>query len=177
MGMLSRWQNSSSSRTSIGSPGLFPSPGSGASLVIPWRWSSPSSAAEKNGLRRLRASVSDLLRQAAPACPGSLLWRQACLPRLSPAQGPVLAVRGREERTLGLARRQPAVHQALRLLRGPALSRNPRQGGGRGTLPRLAHRQGAGQAVHARAAPPGGHSTANALQLRYYKGVGPSGCL
>src|SRR3954451_4562359 len=94
MGMLSRWQNSSSSRTSIGSPGLFPSPGSGASLVIPWRWSSPSSAAEKNGVRRLRASVSDLLRQAAPACPGSLLWRQACLPRLSPAQGPVLAVRG-----------------------------------------------------------------------------------
>src|SRR6478752_3064683 len=45
--MLSRWRNSSCSRTSIASPASCPCPGSAASLVTPGRWSLPSSAAEK----------------------------------------------------------------------------------------------------------------------------------
>src|SRR5271169_1938520 len=129
--MLLRWLNSSNSATSTASRASYPSPRSEVSLVIPARWSSPCVGAEKNALRRLRASVSNLLRPATPAGPGSLLRRQACLPRLLSASGSVLAVRGREERTVGLARRQPAVHQAVRLLRGPTLSRNSYQGGSR----------------------------------------------
>ena len=62
---------------------------------------------------------------------------------------------GVKRERLGVAGRQPAVHQAVRLLRGQALPREHRQGGRRGTAPRLAYRQGAGQAVHARATPPG----------------------
>src|ERR1700730_16650427 len=119
--MLFRWPSSNTSTTSSDSLVSFPSPTSRASLAIPGPCSSSCAAAEKNGLWRLRARVSDLLRQATPPCPGSLLWRQTGLPRLLPAQGRVWAVRGREERTLGLAGRQPALHQAFRLLRGPAL--------------------------------------------------------
>src|SRR5258707_5762924 len=122
--MLYRWQNSSDSMTCTASLASFPSLGFGVSLVIRWQWLSRSTADEKNGLRGLRASVSDLLRQATPACPGSLLWRQARLPRLLPAQGPVWAVWGREERTARLARRQPAVHQAVRPSRARARSPN-----------------------------------------------------
>ncbi len=141
--MLWRWHNSNGSATSIGFPALCPSHGYGGSLVIPWRCLSPSSAAEKNGVRCLRSGVSQPLRQAATTGTRSFLWRQtglSCLPR---AQGSVFTV-WREERAVGLARRQPAVHQAVRLPGWPTLSPHPPQGGGRGTLPRLARRQGAG---------------------------------
>ena len=109
---------------------------------------------EKNGLRRLRACLSHLLRPAASSSARSLLWRQARLSRLPDSPGLVLAVWRREERTAGLAGRQSFLHQAVRLLRGPTLPRKHRQGRGRGTAPRLAHRQGAGQAVHARTTAP-----------------------
>src|ERR1700731_2567312 len=143
--MLSRWQNSSCSRTSIASPASCLYPGSEASLVIPWRWSSPSSAAEKNGLRRLRRGVSQPLRQAASTRARSLLRGQTCLSPLSPAPSPVRAVWEREERTVGLAGQQPPLHQAVRLLRGPTLPHDHPQGSGRGTTPRLGCRQGVGQ--------------------------------
>jgi len=152
--MLWRWQFSNGSTTSIGSPASCRGPRFGASLVILVRWLSPCAVAEKNDLRRLRADAPRLLRQTATKGPRTLLWRQTGLPCLGPAPGPVLTVRGREKRTLGLARRQPSLHQTLCLLRGPALSPNPDQGGGRGTLPRLARRQGVGQAIHAGATPP-----------------------
>jgi hypothetical protein len=153
--MLWRWQNSSCSRTSIDSPVSFPFPGFAGFLVTLWRCLSPSSAAEKNGMRRLWSSVSQLLRQAQTARPRSVLWRQTGVSRLPPAQSPVFTVREREERTAGLAGRQSAVHQAVRLLRGPTLSADHHQGSGGGTLPRLACRQGVGQAVHARTTAPG----------------------
>src|SRR5947209_5946110 len=136
--MLCRWPTSSNSATSTDSQASFPWLGFGVSLVIPGRWSSPSSGAEKNALWRLRSGVLDVLRPAAATSPGSLLRRQAGLPRLLSAPGLLWAVRRREERTAGLAGRQPAVHQAIRLLRGPALSRNGHQGSRPGTLPRLA---------------------------------------
>ena len=147
--MLSRWQNSSCSMTCIASPASCLCPGSEASLVSPWRWSSPSSAAEKNSLRRLRRGVSQPLRQAATTRARSLLRGQTCLSPFSPAPRPVLAVWGREERTVGLAGRQPPLHQAVRLLRGPTLPHDHPQGSGRGTVPRLGCCQGVGQAVHA----------------------------
>ena len=57
----------------------------------------------------------------------------------------------------GLAGRQPVLHQAVRLLRRPALSGDDHPGRGPGTAPRLEDGQGAGQAVHARATAPGRH--------------------
>ncbi len=45
---------------------------------------------------------------------------------------------GVKTRAAGLAGRQSALHQAVRLLRGPALPGEHRQGGGRGTVARLA---------------------------------------
>src|SRR5277367_4621677 len=114
--MLPRWQNSSCSTTSIAFPVLCPWLASGVSLVSLWPWLSPSSAAEKNGLRRLRRGVPQPLRQAPSTGARSLLWRQTRLSRLSPAPGLLFSVWGREERTVGLAGRQSPVHQAVRLL-------------------------------------------------------------
>src|SRR5437762_118279 len=131
--MLLRWQNSNCSRTSIAFLALYPFPRSEASLVIPWRWSSRFVGAEKNSLRRLRTSVSELLRQAMAACPRPLVRRQARLSRLPLASGAVYAVLGRENRTARLARGQSALHQAVRVLRRPSLSPNSLEGGSRGT--------------------------------------------
>src|SRR5208282_6427915 len=152
--MLWPWLNSSSSRTSIASPVSFPRLPSAVSLVILWRCSLLCAAAEKNCLRHLRACVPDLLRPATSACPGPLLRRQACLPRLFLAQGPLCTMWHREERTIGLARRQSAVYQAFCLLRRAPVSGNTHQRSGRGTPPRLAQRQGIGQAVHVCTTPP-----------------------
>src|SRR5262249_39487564 len=147
------WPKSSDSRTSTAFPASSPNPRSEVSSATPWLWSSPSAGAEKNALWRLRTSLPHLLRQAAAPRPRLVLWRQTGLSRLPGAQGRLLPVRWREARTARLACRQPPVHQAVRLLRGPALPRNHGEGGGRGTAPRLAYRQGAGQAVHAGATP------------------------
>ena len=117
--MLLGWQNSSSCATSLGFPALRPWPRFGASLVLLWQWRSPASAAEKNGVWRLWPSVSPPLRPAAPTYARSLLWGHTRLSRRSPAQGPVFPVCEREKRPAGLAGRQPPVHQAVRLLRGP----------------------------------------------------------
>src|SRR5260221_9781785 len=155
--MLERWPYSSGFRTFIGSPALYLFPGFGGCSVIPGRWLSPCNAAEKIYLRHLRPGVSQSLRQAAAPGPRSLLWGQTRLPRLPLAPGPVLAVPRREKRTLGLAGRQPAVHKALCLLRGTAVSPEFHQGGGRGTLPRLTGGHGGGQAVHTRPTPEGRH--------------------
>src|SRR6266545_5247339 len=107
LGMLCRWPTASDSRTATASLVSFPRPAFEAFSLTPGRWSSPSSGAEKNALRRLRASRLDLLRDPPSACPGALVGRPAALPRLRAAPGPVSAVRGREERTLGRAGRQP----------------------------------------------------------------------
>src|SRR6476646_11193677 len=144
---MREWPSSSDSRTSTASPASSPGPSSGASSATPWPWSSPSSAAEKNALRGLRTRLPHLLRQAAAPRPRPVLWRQAGLSRLPCPQGPVPPVWRREARTARLARRQPPVHQALRPLRGAARPRAHGQGGGRGVVPRLAYRQGVGQAV------------------------------
>ena len=114
--MLCAWPRSRNSSTSTDSPASVPRPRFGASSVIPGRRSSLCGAAEKNGVRRLRAGVSDVLRPAAPLCPRSRLWRQACLPRLLPTQGPVPTVWRREERTTRLSRRQPVLHPGARLV-------------------------------------------------------------
>src|SRR5580700_2297021 len=134
---MHRWQNSNDSWTFTASPASSHGPPFAASSAIPWPSSSPLSAAEKNALWRLRASVSHLLRQTAPPCPRLGLWRQACLSRFPGAKGFLLRVWRSETRTDRLARRQPVLHQTLRVLRRPAVPRDYGQGSGRRSVPRL----------------------------------------
>src|SRR5262245_44100409 len=150
------WANSSDSRTSTGSPDSTPGPRSGVSSAIPGRWSSHCTAAEKNALRGLRARVPFVLRPTPAARPRHLLWRPARLPRPLDAPGRLPLVWRSEARTAGLVGGQPALYQAVRLLRREAVPGEHRPGDRRGTPPQLAHRQGAGPAVHAGATPPGG---------------------
>ena len=64
-------------------------------------------------------------------------------------------MRWREARAARLAGGQSPLHQAVRLLRGPAVPREHRPGDRQGTAPGLAHRQGTRQGVHAGTASPG----------------------
>ena len=149
------WANSDDFRISIGSPASSPWLECGGSSVTLGPWSSRSAGAEKNSLRGLRDRASRLLRSTAAPRARSLLRRPTSLSRALGSPGRLLSVRWREARAARLAGRQSPLHQAVRLLRGPTLPREHRQGDRRGTAPGLAHRQGAGQAVHARATPPG----------------------
>src|ERR1700730_14542405 len=110
------WPKSNDFKTSTASPASYPVPRFEASSGIPAPSSSPSTGAEKNALPGLRASLPHLLRQAVTPRPRPVLWLQTGVPRVLGAQDPVLRVRRRETRTLGLACRQPAVYQTLCLL-------------------------------------------------------------
>src|ERR1700722_12652584 len=151
---MKRCQQHDNFATCTGSPDSYLGPPSTASLAAPGPSCSPSSAVEKNGLRLLRASVANLLRSTSAPGARPLLWGSARLSSLLHSPRPVLLVLRREDRTIGLAGQQSLLHQALCLLRGTTLPRLYYQGSGRGFVPRLANGQGAGQAVHDRAAPP-----------------------
>ena len=140
---------------SIGFPASSPVLESMASSATRMRWSSRCAAAEKNALRRVWPAAPGLLRSAAPAGARPLLRRQAGLPRVLDPPGRLQAVSRREARGAGVAGRQPPVHRAVRVLRRPAVPGGYRRGHRRGARPRLGDRQGAGQAVHAGATPPG----------------------
>src|SRR2546425_13362335 len=63
-------------------------------------------------------------------------------------------------------RGQPVLHGTFCLLRGPSLSGLDDQGHRRGTASRLAHREGAREAVHAGAADAGGEAGAEGCWRR-----------
>ena len=111
--------------TFIGSLGLNLWPASMGSLAIRWRWFSPSSGAEKNGVRGMWAGIGNLLRPTA--APGSrpVVWRQARLSRFLYSAHAVSVVRRREVRKFGLACRQSVLHQTVCLFRGTTLPRRP----------------------------------------------------
>ncbi len=139
-GMLAGCEHTDAS----GTPIAFPVSGRvqryGASSVIRRPASFASGGGGKNGLRRVRQRPASLLRPQDPSSPRPPLRRHAGLPGARDPPRPLRALRRREAREAGLAGRQPALHQAVRLLRGPALSPDHDQGGGRGTWPRLARR-------------------------------------
>src|SRR5438128_2145050 len=113
-----------------------------------------SSGGQKNGLWRVWPRPARLVRPQGAADPRSLLWRHARLPRRrSPARG-LPGVRRGEAGTARVPRRQPVLHEALWLLRRPALPGLLDPRGGQGAAARLAKRQGHGDAVHGRAAAP-----------------------
>src|SRR5271157_798072 len=119
-----------------------------------WQWSSRSPGGEKNGLWCVWPLVSKLLRQEGAADPRPVVRRQAGLPGRRAAASGLSELRQGEERDAGMARGQPALHEAFRVLRGKTVPLGDDQGRGAGVSPRLAHGQGAGEAVHAGAAEP-----------------------
>ena len=139
----------------IAFPGSVRARPSRGSSAIPTRGSSPSPGGQKNGLWDLRPGAARVVRPQAPPGPRPRLRRPADLPRARGPAGGLPALWRGEAGAARLAGRQSLLHQALRLLRGPALSGRADPGRGRGAAPRLAHRQGAGEAVHARAAAAG----------------------
>jgi hypothetical protein len=104
--------------------------------------------AQKNGLWRLWPGLSGMVRPYYPTSARSALRGLSHLPRVRGAPGGLPRLRGCEARACGVSGRQRAVHQALCLLRGATLSQRHGQGHRRGAQARLAHGQGAGQAVH-----------------------------
>ena len=119
---------------------------------------SPSPGGQKNGLRDLRPGAARVVRPQAAPRPRPRLRRPAHLPRgRGPARG-LPALRHGEAGAARLPGRQSLLHQALRLLRGPALSGLADPGRGQGAASRLAHREGVGAAVHARATAPRGNA-------------------
>jgi len=108
------------------------------SSVTPKRESLHWSGAQKNSVRFLWASTRGLLRPHPAAGSRSVVRRHAHLSRFRSAARGMPELRQSETRAAGLLGRQPVLHQALRLLRGAALSLCHDQGHRRGTQAGLA---------------------------------------
>src|SRR6058998_2535575 len=100
--------------------------------------------------RNLRPGAARVVRPQAAPRPRPGLRRPAHLPRRRGAARGLSALWHGEAGAARLPGRQSLLHQALRLLRGAALSSLADPGRGQGAAARLAHREGAGAAVHAR---------------------------
>src|SRR5713226_5200507 len=92
----------------------------------------PCATAEKNSLRPVQANASQVLRSASTPDSRSLLRRQARLAFLECSACGLLALWRRQDRTSRLAVRVAELYSAVRVLRGLAMSRHSREGGGRG---------------------------------------------
>ena len=121
--------------------------------AIPRPASCDLSGGEKNCVWSLRSSLAPHLRSQAALGARPLGGRRQNLSGDREPSGALPELREGEAGEAGMALQQPLLHQALCVLRGPALSDldDP------GRLPRVAlgleDHQGARQAVHARAAP------------------------
>jgi len=135
--------------TRIASQAFARSNRSRACLVIRVRGSSRWCGAQKNCVQCLWASAPRLVRPKAAKSSRFVLRRYPRVPGVRGSACPVSKLRPGEARALGLVGRQPAVHEALRLAHRTPLSPHDRARRGRRVSPGLAHRQRAGQAVHA----------------------------
>jgi hypothetical protein len=132
--------------------------GCAGSLAIRRRGSSHSFGGQKNGVRYVWDGAPELVRSTHAADPRSVLRRHTGLPRTRCATRPLPALWQGEARAPGLSGGQPVLHEAVRLLRRPALSQCHDPGRGQRPAPGLAHGQGTRQAVHAGATGPGGNA-------------------
>ena len=156
VGMMCGWPNQSNAagwRTHIPFPAFARCNVSKGCSVIRMRGSSPWFAGEKNDLRHLRDGASQLVRPNAAAGAGFVLRRSPHLPRLGGSSGRLPPVWRGEARAAGVPGRERAPHEALCLVRGPALPHGTIQRRCRGAAPGLADGQGAGQGLHARTDP------------------------
>ncbi len=119
---------------------------------LPWH------GAQKNVLWNLRDDASQFLRPHAAAGAGSVERPVSHSARPRGSSGSMRPVSRGEARATGVPGRQSVLHPALCVLRGSALPLGDHQGHCRGAAPGLGRGQGAGQAVHARAAPARRHA-------------------
>lgn len=119
-----------------------------ASLAIQKRGSSRSFAAQKNSLQCLWPNALCLVRQEASTSSRPLLWRHPHLSGDRDSTGAVSALWQSETRTTRLLGRQPALHQAVRLVCGQTVSQQHGVGHCLRIASGLAYRQGTGQAIH-----------------------------
>jgi hypothetical protein len=115
------------------------------------RLSSRSIGAQKNGVQRVRERLPQRLRQALAAGARSWLRRSGSLSRFSHAPGHLHGL-WREERKAGLSVGQHQIHVAVCHADWRVVSCHDDHRCGAADASRLAHRQGARQALHARAA-------------------------
>ena len=156
VGMMCGWPNQSNAadwRTHIPFRAFARCNVSTGCSVIRVRGSSLWFDGEKNDLWHLRYGASQLVRPKATAGTGFALRRSPHLPRVGGASGRLPAVWRGEARAAGFSGRERAAHEALRLVRGPALSQwhDPRRR--RGAAPGLADGQAIGDGLHARTDP------------------------
>src|SRR5271154_3714252 len=133
----------------IASPDSVQNPWSAVSSVIPRHVLFASCAGEKNGLWGLRESPAKFLRSQDPSRARSLLWRHSGVLGVRDPSRVLPELRHREARDVELVGRQPVLHQALRLLRGSALSGRDYPGCSSRTPPELEDGQGPGDRIHA----------------------------
>jgi len=173
LGKIPVCENTGASTTPIGSKLSAPPQRSKGSSAIPKPASSGWFGGGKNGVRRVRHGALRLLRPQGQTGAGSLLRRYAGVPRDPDPPGPLSDVRQGEAGNPRLSLRQPLLHEAVRLLRGKAMPRFQHQGRRQRTAARLAHGQGAGEAVPAGAASPGWD--AGPHDHRHRRGLDPEG--
>src|SRR5579863_4052236 len=115
---------------------------------------------EKNSLRHLRSSPSDLLRPQDASDTRPVLWGYAHLPGSGDPAGALPKLRHGETEEALLVGRQSVLYQALWLFRGSTLPGFDHPRCGQGVKTGLEGRQGAGQAIHAGAVAQGGDARA-----------------
>ena len=151
-GMMSACENTDASTMRTAFPASDLARSSAGSSATPRLASSSWNGREKNSVWYLRGSASNVLRPQGAPGPRSSLRRYAGVPGDPGPPRPVQTVREGEAGGAGVSRRQPLLHEAVRLLRRPALPRCQHPRHRPGGAPGLAHGQGTGEAVHARAA-------------------------
>ena len=125
----------------------------------------PARRGGKNGLRRPAGRFSEPSTTArpdasaiSPAATRGSTWS-------SRSAGSYCRRCGGVKRETLVAGRQSVLHQAVRLLRRPAMPRDHASRRLPRNCPRLAHRQGTGEAVHAGATPAGRHARSEVIGI------------
>lgn len=131
------------------------------------------SGGEKNSVWSLRSGFAPNLRSQAALGARPLGGRRQNLPGDREPSGALSELREGEAGEAGMALRQPFLHQALCLLRRPALSNLDDQGHCPRTVSGLEDGQGSRQGVYAGAAPKSGN--AGSAGDRYRRGLDPKG--
>ena len=156
VGMMCGWPNQSNAvgwRMHIRSQAFARCNASKGCSVIRKLGSSPLFAGEKNRLRHLRDGTPRVVRPQAAASSGFALRRSPYLPGPGDASGRLPAVWRGEARASRLPGRECAAHEALRPVRGPALSQRHDPRRRRGAAPGLADGQAPRDGLHARTDP------------------------
>ena len=151
--MIDRWQKRAGCWTSTDSPGFVPGPQSRGYSETRRPGSSVLKGAKKNCVRMLRDGPPEFLRPQGAAYPGHALRRDAYLPGCGDQACQVSEVWQGEAREVSLAFGQPFLYKTLCFFRGKTVPEDDHSGRRQRSEAGLAYGQGAGEAIHDRAAP------------------------